>query len=388
MMPDAMLPPPRAACLIIADISGYTSYLAAAELDHAQDILADLMDTVVGAFRPSFKLAKLEGDAAFVFAVTEGVDGSVLQDTVEGCYFAFQRRRRDIRQATTCPCQACVRIPTLDLKIIAHHGLIAEQRMAGRAELVGRDVIVVHRLLKNDIEAELGVAAYAAYTDACLAAMGVDDPAAIGLREHTETYEAIGDVRVWVHDLAEAWRRHQDRTEVVIDEAHTGWSIAGEVPGPPSLVWSFLTAPQHRLSWQAGITGLDQRTTAGRRGVGTVSHCQHGKDTIIEEILDWRPPHHQTIRIQLPEPGLPKMTYMQLIEPVGDDRTRVTMRVLRPRTRKDQEATAIAWQIVEPAIRAGTQALEGLLREEVQRLAADDTVVAPAPVDSAVAHSS
>ena len=187
MMPDAMLPPPRAACLIIADISGYTSYLAAAELDHAQDILADLMDTVVGAFRPTFKLAKLEGDAAFVFAVTEGVDGSVLQDAVEGCYFAFQRRRRDIRQATTCPCQACVRIPTLDLKIIAHHGLIAEQRMAGRAELVGRDVIVVHRLLKNDIEADLGVAAYAAYTDACLAAMGIEDPAAIGLREHTET---------------------------------------------------------------------------------------------------------------------------------------------------------------------------------------------------------
>ena len=89
-----------------------------------------------------------------------------------------------------------MRIPTLDLKIIAHHGLIAEQRMAGRAELVGRDVIVVHRLLKNDIEATLGIAAYAAYTDACLAAMGVDDPAAIGLREHTETYDAIGEVRI------------------------------------------------------------------------------------------------------------------------------------------------------------------------------------------------
>ena len=36
-MPDQ----PEPACLVLADISGYTSYLAGVELDHAQDILAD-----------------------------------------------------------------------------------------------------------------------------------------------------------------------------------------------------------------------------------------------------------------------------------------------------------------------------------------------------------
>ena len=43
-----MLSQPEPACLLIADISGYTSYLAGSELDHAQDVLADLMTTVVG----------------------------------------------------------------------------------------------------------------------------------------------------------------------------------------------------------------------------------------------------------------------------------------------------------------------------------------------------
>ncbi len=55
-----MLNRPEPACLVIADLSGYTGYLAAVELDHAQDILADLIDTVVGALRPTFRLAKLE----------------------------------------------------------------------------------------------------------------------------------------------------------------------------------------------------------------------------------------------------------------------------------------------------------------------------------------
>ena len=56
-------------CFLIADISGYTGYLADVELDHAQDILADLIGAVVTALRPNFRLAKLEGDAAFTFAI-------------------------------------------------------------------------------------------------------------------------------------------------------------------------------------------------------------------------------------------------------------------------------------------------------------------------------
>ena len=170
-----MLARTEPACLVIADIAGYSDYLAGVELDHAQDILADLIDTVVGALRPSFKLAKLEGDAAFVWVPTDTVDGPGLQDVIEGCYFAFQRRIRNIRQASTCECNACSRIPGLDLKVVAHHGSVARQRMAGREELVGSDVVVVHRLLKNRISEDLGVPAYALYTDALTRAMGLAD---------------------------------------------------------------------------------------------------------------------------------------------------------------------------------------------------------------------
>ena len=88
------------ACFLIADISGYTGYLADVELDHAQDILADLIGAVVSALRPNFRLAKLEGDAAFTSMSVENVDGSMLLDTIERCYFGFRRRRRDVRQAT------------------------------------------------------------------------------------------------------------------------------------------------------------------------------------------------------------------------------------------------------------------------------------------------
>jgi Protein of unknown function (DUF2652) len=205
-----MLARTEPACLVIADIAGYSGYLAGVELDHAQDILADLVDVIVGALRPAFKLAKLEGDAAFVYVPAATVDGPGLRDIIEHCYFAFQRRIRDIRQASTCECNACARIPGLDLKFVAHHGLVARQRMAGREELVGTDVVVVHRLLKNRVGDELGMPAYALYTDALVRAMGLDDPAAAGMRAYRETFESVGEVAGGVTDLGAAWEAEPD----------------------------------------------------------------------------------------------------------------------------------------------------------------------------------
>ena len=63
-------------CLVLADITGYTGFLAGSELEHAQDVLRDLIQTVVGTQRPLLRLAKLEGDAAFSYSLTDNPDGS------------------------------------------------------------------------------------------------------------------------------------------------------------------------------------------------------------------------------------------------------------------------------------------------------------------------
>ena len=51
--------------LVLADISGYTSYLAGVELTHARDILTELLNLIVEHFKPFLAIVKLEGDAVF-----------------------------------------------------------------------------------------------------------------------------------------------------------------------------------------------------------------------------------------------------------------------------------------------------------------------------------
>ena len=359
-----MLNKPEPTCLVIADLSGYTGYLAAVELDHAQDILADLIDTVVGALRPTFRLAKLEGDAAFMYSVTETIDGPALMDTIERTYFAFRRRLRDIARASRCDCNACIRIPDLDLKVLAHHGLVVRQKMAGREELVGSDVIVAHRLLKNDIEAVTGIAAYAAYSAACLGAMGAD-PVALGLVAHRQAYEHLGEVELWVADLEAAWTAETERARVTVPDEELFVAMDIELPAPPAIAWDFLTAPSQRTRWQTGTIQIIEDLGGGRRGAGTVNHCVHGKDAVVEEILDWRPAEYLTLNTLMPVPGAPKLKMQEVLDPVGDDRTLLHFRFARPRAAKDRAFLEAVLPQVGPQFERWLGTLAEMLAEEM-----------------------
>jgi hypothetical protein len=361
---------------LIADISGYTGYLADVELDHAQDILADLIGAVVTALRPSFRLAKLEGDAAFTYMTAEKVDGSILLDTIERCYFGFRRRRRDVRQATACECNACVRIPDLDLKFVVHHGAAILQKVAGRQELLGSDVIVTHRLLKNDVVEKLGVHAYALISQACIDAADIE-PAALGMAEHTETYDRIGDVPAWVHDLERRWQEEEARGRVRVTPEGAILDLAIPTSVPPQVAWEFLTKPGQRMSWQPWVTAVTiEGAAGGRRGVGSSNHCMHGKDAVIEEILDWRPYDYVTDRTILVSPSGPvKVLHTIELEPVAAG-TIIHLRFAAPKSRRERALMEHIGPAYAAALESGIPTLISLLEGE---LAAREVGRAPEP---------
>jgi uncharacterized protein YndB with AHSA1/START domain len=353
------IPKSELACFVIADISGYTSFLAAAELEHAQDIIADFMDAVVKGLRPPFRLAKFEGDAAFVYAVNEKVDGSLLQETIESAYFKFRRRMRDVKQASVCECKACVAMGDLDFKFVAHYGEMVKQKMGGREELAGRDVILVHRLLKNTLSEKVGSRAYALYSDACIQTMGID-PAAQGLVEHHENIDVIGDVKLWLRDLEEAWEKENERVRVEVTpaDAYVTWDFA--IAAPRQTVWEYLTVPGQWQKWWP-CDAIIENSSNGRRGVGTQNHCMHGKDAIIEEVLDWRPFDYFTVSILLPIPGAPRVVMTRALEDRPNGGTHLGMRVAKAKPKDKDFVDRIGAKFAEDL----TTAI-GTLRQRVE----------------------
>ncbi len=366
-------------CFLIADISGYTGYLAGVELDHADDILSDLLGTIVTALRPTFRLSRIEGDAAFMFATMESIDGSLLLDTIERCYFGFRRRRRDVRQATSCECNACSRIPDLDLKFVVHHGPALIQTIAGRGELLGMDAIVIHRLLKNEVVKKLAVSAYALITQKCIDASDLD-PAALGMSPHSETYDSIGEVPGWVHDLERRWQEEEARKRVRVSGDDAVLSVSVPTTAPPQVAWEFLTTPGQRMTWQPWVTEVTVKgKTGGRRGVGSANHCMHGKEAVIEEILDWRPYDYVTDRTILDTPGGPvKLLHTVELEPETAG-TMIHFRFGAPETSREIEAMEQIGPAYEEALRSALPSLAAQLAEVAAARQADPEPEPPLP---------
>jgi Protein of unknown function (DUF2652) len=187
--------------LVLADISGYTSFLQGVADAHrpildvdeppiAYTLMSSLLDAIVANLAPPFRLAKLEGDAVFVFAADPDLEvrGADVLRCLRACYAAFRSRLDEARALWTCTCIACAMVSTLDLKFVVHHGEYVIQAIVGREELLGPAVNAVHRLLKNHATELIGPRPYALLSDQLLSALAVPTE---GMIATTESYPDV-----------------------------------------------------------------------------------------------------------------------------------------------------------------------------------------------------
>jgi uncharacterized protein YndB with AHSA1/START domain len=321
---------PETGYLLIADLTGYTAYLSQSELEHAPTIAGDLLETVIGRLEPPFRLAKLEGDAACFYVEDGRAEGSLLLDAIEAAYLAFRRRLRSIDQATACDCNSCRLAPQLNLKLFLHHGSYVHGRIAGRDELAGPDVILVHRLLKGGTAQaahdERGAApGFAVLTEHALAALGIR-PGDLDLEPGHETVEHVGEVGTSVLDLERRWEAEQGRRRVSIEPDGALLDHAATVAAPPAEVWAHLTVPGLRALWEGSIE-LIGGPAGAVQGVGTINRCVTGRLATLEEIVDWQPYEHISYRVTVP--GLGPVEATIDLEPEGQA-TVVRMRWAKP----------------------------------------------------------
>jgi hypothetical protein len=184
------------AVLLIADIGGYTNYMQwnRLHLAHAQQTVADLLESVIDAGK-GLKLAKLEGDAAFFWA--PGGNAKVLVcERLSDMRRSFLARRERMRKDIACDCASCAQLDSLSLKFVAHEGEVAQQKIKRLVELAGVDVILVHRMLKNEVP----VAEYVLMTD--VVAQCLDEHIRGLCLPLVHHFEGIGETSTHYIDLA------------------------------------------------------------------------------------------------------------------------------------------------------------------------------------------
>ena len=185
--------------LVLADISGYTSFVAKTEIEHADMALSFLLETIIEKLNSLLTISKLEGDAVFAYVEESNLqEARSLLELIDQTYLAFREKALALYSQATCPCRACRALPTLDLKFMVHHGDYIIQQVAGIKDLLGTDVNLIHRLSKNHVSESTGWQGYALLTDPVLARLQTDKASFV---QQSESYEHLGQVETYVMDM-------------------------------------------------------------------------------------------------------------------------------------------------------------------------------------------
>lgn len=280
----------RKGYFILTDISGYTEFLTMSELDHAQDALQNLFDAQLVHINYPFVISGFRGDAIFMYVPDTNIcEPQTILEALEKLFFVFADTLRQMIQNTTCPCRACRNMSALDLKMVVHYGEYVIQKLADREELLGADVIVPHRMLKNRVIEQTGIVSYALFSDAAAQASHLAE-LAYPLVAHSEVYDHLGEVRMQVLDLRKVWEREQEKNRFIVAPGEAWLTFDwGPTPAPPSTVWEYLTTPRLEQVW-AGYDLVERTDTLGGRfQPDTEYHCAHGQVHFFNKILDWKP---------------------------------------------------------------------------------------------------
>lgn len=211
------------ALLVIADIGGYTRFMRVHRINlaHAQYVVAQLLEAVIDGAEPRLKLAKLEGDAAFFYALLP--DGkkkedamTAFADIVASIRRSFLARRLELETDRLCNCDSCMQAGQLKLKFVAHVGEVAFQKVKRYTELAGVDVIFVHRLLKNSVP----VPEYVLMSEPVFQQVDAFSPFG---RSIIEELEGLGNVPTFYVDLFEIARQQPESLEPSFGRKVLAW---------------------------------------------------------------------------------------------------------------------------------------------------------------------
>lgn len=143
--------PIQPALIFIPDISGFTRFISDTEISHSKHIIEELLEILMDANELGLQVSEIEGDAILYYRFGQAPTAAELLAQVQKMFVRFHAHLKKYHTHRICHCGACKSAHQLTLKFIAHYGPITQNQIKQYNKLFGKEVIVAHRLLKNEI---------------------------------------------------------------------------------------------------------------------------------------------------------------------------------------------------------------------------------------------
>ena len=137
--------------LFIPDISGFTKFVHSTEVAHSRHVIAELLELIIDSDELGLTVSEVEGDAVMFYKTGDPPSLEAVVRQARATFEAFHTHLKRYETHRICSCGACRTAHELSLKVVAHVGPIGIISVKGFEKPYGPDVILAHRLLKNDI---------------------------------------------------------------------------------------------------------------------------------------------------------------------------------------------------------------------------------------------
>ncbi|TCL65680.1 uncharacterized protein DUF2652 [Mariniflexile fucanivorans] len=253
------------AIYFMPDISGFTNFVNNTEVEHSIHIIAELLEILLDNNTLGLELVEIEGDALFMY-VTNIPSYNELMKQVTIMHEAFHKHTQNYDSLRICNCGSCKTTTNLELKFLVHYGDLNFIKVKHITKPYGRDVIKIHRLLKNKITYD----EYVLFTNSVFELF--ENQTHDSWEKTTEDYDLIslvyfyknlGSVKFKIQKLNPLSEEHIDKPILTIEKTFNA-NI--------ETIYSYITELKHRHLWDKEVKRIEYDASKVNR-IGTEHNC-------------------------------------------------------------------------------------------------------------------
>lgn len=139
------------ALICIPDITGFTRFMAENDIEFSRKIIPSLLRNIVSSNNLKLTVGEIEGDAVVFYRFGKLPTLNELLEQCKSFYINFNEQLKLLMNEYADDFHKSASSNRLSLKIIVHAAEMTSTNIGGIPKLIGRDVVIVHKLLKNSI---------------------------------------------------------------------------------------------------------------------------------------------------------------------------------------------------------------------------------------------
>ena len=310
--------------LFIPDISGFTNFVNKVDIAHGRLIIQELLEILVNANEIGLEISEIEGDAILFYKFGEAPDFEALYRQVQKMFCEFHQNLLAYDISKFCQCNACTSAIGLTLKVITHYGEFTDYKVKDFSKLIGKDVIVAHQLLKNDIDNhEYWLVTKNFHENSSSSSL----PDEIQWHNNVK-YTENGDIHYQYASLSALRDKVSPKSFPQLDFPNKIKVISSSKEYDTDIITLFRTSGMfdYRHRWQEGIKSVEEvHHYLPRVGMKCVCVSDAGQEVIYSSNYSFQPD-----RIEFSETNeLKTKSTNYLLEKISDQKTRLTLDIYR-----------------------------------------------------------